>query len=617
MSKDNEEFKILSPREHVRLRPNMYVGSTSVELYDRFVLGEYKTVKFVPALLKIIMEILDNSCDESIRTQFKFATKIDVSIEDNKITITDNGRGIPQDDIVDENGITISKPEAAWTRVNSGTSFSDERTTGGANGVGSSCANFMSKVFVGKTWRDGTAITVACSDGGLNIKTTKSKKVGNGTTVTFEPDFSLLECDNIQQYDTIELLKDRLLSLSMCFPEIKFTFNGSKIYEEVSNFTTYAKLFGPKDGSQYSYANEEVSFLIAGSVDGYRQNFYVNGINAIQGGTYNDYIINGIVEELLPMIKRKYKVEVNKTTIKNGITIVVFARNFVNPKYEGQTKERLTNTMAQVRDHFNNSFKYDMKYLAKKIIDMEDVIGPIVEAQLNKKKAEEARETEINKKKLKKIKVAKHVPATDMKNATLFLTEGDSAGATIIEVRKNDSKTGSIVGYFPLRGVVKNVWTDSTNEILKNKEISELISILELDITDKESYKNMSYKNIAILADSDVDGHKITTLVVAMIQKTFPGIITDGRLKIARSPILIATKGKETKWFYNLKDAEDLKNKGGWYFRYIKGLGSLEKEEYDIIINNPTFDVVTVSDPKYFEIMFGDDSDIRKEYLTK
>lgn len=241
MVKKDEEFKILTPREHVRQRMNMYVGSSSLETVERFVIGEFKKATYVPAILKIIDEILDNSVDEAIRTKYKFANKIDVSIDEETVTVTDNGRGIPQDKVIDADGVELLRPEAAWTRVNAGTSFSDERVSIGANGVGSSCTNFLSTKFVGKTWRDGQSVTVTCTDGGLNVKTIVGKKAGNGTEVSFTPDFSLMECDSLHTHDTIELVKDRLLSLSMCFPEVKFTFNEDISFEEYTRYGVTAK----------------------------------------------------------------------------------------------------------------------------------------------------------------------------------------------------------------------------------------------------------------------------------------------------------------------------------------------------------------------------------------
>jgi len=608
-----EKFEILSPREHVRKRPGMYVGSVSKETIEGFVLGKYEKVTYVPAVLKIISEILDNSVDEAIRTQFKFANKIDVSIDGEEITITDNGRGIPQDEVVDSNGVKLLRPEAAWTRVNAGTSFDDERTTIGANGVGSSCTNFMSKTFVGKTWRDGQSVTVKCSDGGLNIKTTKSTKAGNGTQVSFIPDYDLMECNSINDFDTIRLLKDRLISLSMCFPEIKFTFNGKKdFFDGVTTFKAYAEKFGPEGGSQFVSSTDDVSFLITGSEDGFRQNCFINGVNTRLGGAYVDYVINGTIDEMTAMIKRKYKVEVSKSTIKNGITFVIFARNFVNPKYDSQTKERLTNTMTQVRDHFQKSFKYDFKYIAKKIMDMEDVIGPIVEAQLNKKEAEAAREAAIAQKKLKKVKVAKHIAASG-KNATLFLVEGDSALGFGIKIRNPDT-----TGFFPLRGVSLNAWTETPAKVLANKEFSDLINILGLNINDPNSYKNMTYQNVAILSDADHDGEKIATLLLGFFYKFWPGMVKDGRLKLTRTPIMISTNGKDTKWFYSYDSANEFKTDSkGYTHRYIKGLASLREKEYDVVINKPTLDTLAVSDPSLLEMMFGNNADVRKEFMFK
>ena len=142
-----EKFEIMSARIHVRKRTGMYLGSTAREDVSRFVLGEWKTVSYVPALLKMVDEILDNCIDEAIRTQFKHANEISVNIQNKRVTVTDNGRGIPLDKVTDtETGEVMPRPVAAWTRVRSGTSFDDDRVTIGANGVGSACVNFMSQL---------------------------------------------------------------------------------------------------------------------------------------------------------------------------------------------------------------------------------------------------------------------------------------------------------------------------------------------------------------------------------------------------------------------------------------------------------------------------------------
>ena len=402
----SEDFKILTARQHVRERIGMYMGSSAQEEVERFVMGEWKTAKYVPALSKMIDEILDNAIDEAIRTNFKYANKIDVSVRmDGAIIITDNGRGIPQNSVYDETtDRSIPQAEAAWTRVNAGTSFDDERVTIGTNGVGSAATNFLSSKFTGKTWSNGKLITVACKDGANQIQLKESKREGNGTEVLFVPDFELFEANSLGDLDTVALLEDRLISLQMAFPEIAFSFNKRRI--KVNNLKKYAELFGP---SSIMEKTDNLSFFITTSEDGFRTNSYINGVNTRQGGSYVDFVINQIVDELVVMVKRKHKIEVVKSTIKNGLTFVMFARNFTNPKFDSQTKERLTNPYGNIKEHVNEAGAKEAEYFARKILNTPEIIDPIIEAQLAKKIAADRRAATMAQKKLKKVKVAKHI----------------------------------------------------------------------------------------------------------------------------------------------------------------------------------------------------------------
>lgn len=608
-----EDFKILSPRDHVRTRIGMYMGSSSKEQVDRFVLGKWKRATYVPALSKMIDEILDNSIDEAIRTNFKHANRIDVSIDGDAVTITDNGRGIPQDEILDAaSGEKILRPVAAWTRVNAGTSFDSERVTIGTNGVGSSATNFLSTSFKGHTWREGKIVEVNCTDGGLNIDVKrKSRHAGSGTAVTFVPDFSLFECKSLSDFDTTELVVDRLTSLQMAFPEITFSFNKAKI--EVNDLKKYAGMYTDEHASVVIEKTDNLSFFFTASDDGFRTTSFVNGVNTRQGGAYVDFIVNGILEELLVMIKKKHKIDVAKSVVKNGLTFVMFARNFINPKFDSQTKERLTNSAGNVKEHFEAAGVHDFKYIAKKLMAADDIIEPVIAAQIAKKEADDYRDAKKEQKKLKKVKVAKHISANNDK-ATLCLVEGDSAMGFLLKVR-DPSK----IGAYPLRGVIMNTWDMKPSEVLKNKELSELVAILGLDINDPDSIDNMTYQNIATLTDSDHDGSgHISPLIVAFFYKFWPRLLKEKRLKITRSPIMISSNGKETKWFYTYDEANSFKQQSkGFTHRYIKGLGSLTETEYDRIINQPVWDTVTVDDVSYFQLMFGSDSNLRKEFMTK
>jgi DNA gyrase/topoisomerase IV subunit B len=606
-----EQFKILTPREHVRERIGMYMGSAAREEVDRFVLGKWKKSVYVPALSKMIDEILDNSIDEAIRTQFKFANKIDVSVDGNTVTVTDNGRGIPQEEVYDavtqEN---ILRPVAAWTRVNAGTSFDNERVTIGTNGVGSSATNFLSTEFIGRTWQNGVMLEVKCSEGGLNTSVKTKKHVGSGTEVSFTPDFSLFEVNSLQELDTVELVEDRLIGLQMAFPEIAFSFNKKRI--QVRDIKRYAELFTDEGSSIILEKSDNLSFFFTSSNDGFRTNSFINGVNTRQGGTYVDYVINNIVDELIVLIKKKHKVEVAKSVVKNGLTFVLFARNFTNPKFDSQTKERLTNPMSNVKEHLESSGIHDFKYIAKKIFAADDIVEPVIAAQIAKKEADDYRDAKKEQKKLKKVKVAKHIAASNP-NAMLALVEGDSAMGFLLKVRDSNK-----LGAYPLRGVVMNTWDMKPSEVLKNKELGELIAILGLDVNDPNSVDNMTYRDIATLTDADHDGAgHISPLLIAFFYKFWPRLLTEKRVHITRSPIMISTNGKDTRWFFTYEEANEFKqNSNGYTHRYIKGLGSLTETEYDRVINDPVLDTVTVDDANYFKVMFGTDVTLRKEIMT-
>jgi DNA topoisomerase-2 len=603
-----EDFRILTARQHVRERIGMYMGSSSQEWVERFVMGQWKTALYVPALSKMIDEILDNSIDEAIRTNFEYANKIDVTIKNGVVSVSDNGRGIPQDEIYDETSKEkILRPVAAWTRVNAGTSFDDNRVTIGTNGVGSAATNFLSSKFVGKTWQNGKQIVVKCKNGGEDTDVdVKSVSEGSGTEVSFVPDFTLFEVDSLEELDTISLVEDRLTSLQMAFPEIAFSFNKRRI--KVNNLKKYSEMFAEEAIVEKT---DNLSFFITSSEDGFRTNSFVNGVNTRQGGTYVDFIMNGILDELVTMIKRKHKIEVVKSTIKNGLTFVMFAKNFTNPKFDSQTKERLTNPMGNVKEHAIASGIREADFFARKILNTPSIIDPIIEAQLAKKIAADKRAATLAQKSLRKVKVAKHI-AANKDDATLKIVEGDSAMGFLLKVRDPNK-----VGAYPLRGVIMNTWDMKPADVLKNKELSELVAVLGLDITNPNSVDNMTYANIATLTDADHDGiGHISPLLLAFFYKYWPRLFKENRVKITRTPIMISTKGKDVKWFYTYEEAGEFKTKeNGWKHRYIKGLGSLTEEEYDTIINKPVYDTVTVDDAKLFEMMFGKSSELRKEYM--
>jgi DNA topoisomerase-2 len=370
-------------------------------------------------------------------------------------------------------------------------------------------------------------------------------------------------------------------------------------------------MFTGENGEAIIEKTDNLSFFYAASEDGFRSNSFINGVNTRQGGTYVDYLTNAVLDELVTMVKRKHKIEVAKSTIKGGLTFVMFARNFTNPKFDSQTKERLTNPMSNVRDHSEEAGVKDATTIAKKILNTASIIDPIIEAQLAKKIAADKRAALAGQKNLRKVKVAKHI-AANSPDATLKIVEGDSAMGFLLKVRDPNK-----VGAMPLRGVIMNTWDMKPAEVLKNKELSELIAVLGLDINNPDSVDEMTYSSVATLTDADHDGiGHISPLLLAFFFKFWPRLFAEKRVKITRTPIMISSKNDDVKWFYTYEEASKFKSKeNGYKHRYIKGLGSLTESEYDRIINKPQYDIVTIDDAKMMEMMFGESAQLRKDYM--
>lgn len=660
--------RILSDYEHILINEDMYIGSISNETHNVLVSGKFEQRTYIPGLVKIIDEIIDNSIDEAIRTDFKFANKIDIVIDDqeNKITVKDNGRGIPQYNVDTPEGNSIPFPMACYTRARSGGNFEADRKGIGKNGVGSVLTNLYSTWFQATTCDGKNTVIVHCTQN-AEYQDYSTKKGGiQGTTVEFTPDlidkFGIFHIDDT----VIEVVKSRIEVLSVLFPDIKFTFNGKRVE---SKFKKFADMFG----EHVAIEGDNYSFFISNS-DEFRQMSYVNGVHTKQGGNHVEYIINELCDTLTPMIKRKFGVEITKARIKENVFLFLSIRNFVGSKFDGQTKERLSNSNGQIKDHCG----VDFKALARKIISNENVIMPIVESALAKKEAvEKALATKAQKKALDS-NVPKHVEANKYGkkgfNTTLFLTEGDSAIGFFTASRNKDTQGG-----FPLRGKLLNVMDVDKSKVLKTKEIMEIISILGMTLDDtkelkaneyytdgkmivsdndevlvngswiqsKEVYSSKSfdlmvsftkenekeyrnqtnvrrntisnYDQVAILVDADPDGRgHISPLIVNLFYKYWPHFIKQNRLLIYRTPEYISTNGKESVWNYDTESFNNYTFKGkGWVHEHIKGLGQMKKEDYKKSIQDPYFEIVYIDDEadNSLNMFFGKEADLRKDWL--
>ena len=609
-----EKFEVLSERDHILQRPSMYIGSTALEKRVGFFSGVWKEVNVVPGLLKIIDEIIDNSVDEYIRTNGKNANKVTISLEKNpngngylKVTVSDNGRGIPVEQVEDKTTNTIEwRPVLAWTRARAGSNFSDDgRVTIGMNGVGSFCTNVFSTSFVGETCDGKQRLKLQCSDNAGKQQFKLYQSGSQGTEVSFVPDFSRFGIKEITQ-EHFDVIRDRLMNVAVCYNGLTFVLNKEKL--AFRNLKTLAAQYGEHN---VSYQDDKCILIIGNSGDSQEFRFlsYVNGLNVRGGGTHVDYICDQIVAELRPMITKKFKIDVLPAQIKQNLLLVNYTMNLANPKFDSQTKERITSPKKDIEDHFSG---VDFKKLAVKIMATEEIIQPIVESILAKKELAERLALARAQKKGAKKTVVNHIAAQghNPNDKILFITEGLSAIGQLLNVR--DPKT---VGGYPLRGKIMNVRGMKAIDIVQNKELSELMAVLNLQLGQKAN--QLAYGKIAILTDADTDGAQIACLL-ANFFANWPELFHNGHVYRVETPLVVAKKGKQEKIFYTL---DEFKAAGldGWATEYYKGLGSLDEDRYREVINNPRLIKITANDPKdmdWLDLAFGDDADARKEWLS-
>lgn len=610
-----EEFKILSDRDHVRLRANMYLGSLSVEKQQYISFSEVLQFDVVPGLLKMIEEIYQNSVDEAIRTQFKHATKIDIDFghdADGKyVQISDNGRGIPIEET--EEGY---RPVLSWTRARAGTSFGAERDTIGANGVGSFLTVVFSKKFIGET-SDGKHSLKLITENGME---TQRVFVGdpwpkkNGTRVKFYPDISLFSGVDDLSEDHINIVKYHVSQLSVCYPKITFTVNGEQF-----KFKDNKELISKYHTNAVSYENNrsgDVLCIFAPkpvSLDGFQSLSYINGINIKNGGSHIGWFVGNVIEELRPLIKKKWKIEVPPSQIMSGLLFACYMSGFKNMKFDSQTKERLTNTHGEVASYFAMD-QDDFKKLAKKIISTDDIILPIIDAILRKKELEDAREAAKKAKLAKKVKVVNHIEAQsdDPKEKILFISEGHSAAGPLIAVRD-----AMKVGGYCLRGKVMNTHGMKPIDILKNKEYFELCAVLGLSFGD--DITSLQYHKIAILTDMDTDGDAIYASLLLFFSN-WPELFERGHIYRAKSPLYVCKKKKDVKRFFTHEEYMNANLGSGWEINYIKGLGSLDQEDYSDVVNDPKLvriGKLTDADISSLNMAFGDHAGPRKEWMMQ
>lgn len=604
--------KHLSDDEHILLRPNIFMGSVSNETFKLNLCGEDKSVKYTPGLFKMVNEIIDNSVDVAIYNNFKYANKIDINIDKHSVTVKDNGTGIPVEQTVDKDGNDIWEPVLVWTYTKAGGNFEDDeegRSTMGMNGVGSTIVSIFSKLFVGETVDGKHKCIVTTKDNNKldNVKVTKNSGK-TYTQVYFEPDFQRLDCTEFDD-DFLLLVKDRVMKLAACFPEITFSLNGEKI-----RFKTLREFFNIYSENNEIQTNDNVGIMVTTSEsEKFESISAVNGLDIRNGGSHIEYFNEMLVKYLRPLINKKYKFDVLPTQIIQHIKMVTICKNFKNLKFDSQTKEFITNSR---NENVANVGEFDFEKFANRIIKNESIITPIIEYQLLKQEQAKKRKLAAEQKKMANANVPKHVKPQSKDNTknVLYIVEGDSAKGNFIQVRNKQHH-----GIFPLRGKIINVIKYKPIDIIKNEECNSLMNILGLEY-GKKAPDVLPYSEIYIAADADVDGYSITTQAISFFN-LWPELYDRGIIKIIRTPIMeILKNGKLVKTIYSLDEYAQYKLKSGEKIKYLKGLGSMSPDLYKkYLIEFPRVEKVVRDEHAQQKLLdiFSDDSAPRKKWLLE
>lgn len=489
----------LTDVQHCLLRPGQYIGSITLTKTSTFILDKktdtfsYQEIEYVPGFLKIIYEVLDNSVDEAVRTNFKKATNISVSIDEKtaEVTVEDDGRGIPLDNM---KGSSMSMLEGALTCLRAGSNFNDDegRTLLGMNGVGSSLTNIFSKKFTAEVHDGKRKGVLECSDNLSNKKCTITSKISKktGTKISFIPDLSRFGLKKIDQTH-VDLVHQRIVFLSITYPEITFKFNGKTIkFRNAKNFmqSFSEKFVAVEDENRPS---KYLIGVIPNKSDEFNHKSYINGADCILGGNHLNVISNELVKRIRDKLAKKYSA-IKVGDIKNRMSFIVNFREFINPMFNSQTKENFSSSENEIRQFLKD---VDWDSFAQKICRCDEIIEPIIESFKIKEELQNRKTLDRISGTPRKFKCKKFMPATKV-NRYMFLCEGDSAQAGLSE-----GLGRSECGFFATRGVPLNAYEAVPSKIADNEELTNIIKVLNIKLGAEK--QDLTYENIVLASDAD------------------------------------------------------------------------------------------------------------------
>lgn len=617
-----DDIQVLEGLEAVRLRPGMYIGSTSVR-----------------GLHHLVWEIVDNGIDEALAG---FANRIDVTIEPGDvIAVRDNGRGMPVG-IHEKTG--ISAVETIMTVLHAGGKFGGGayKVSGGLHGVGASVVNALSEWLEVTVYQDGKIYFIRFENGGHAVEPLKiiGTTEETGTLVRFKADPTIFKDTTVYDYET---LNSRLRQLAFLNKDIRLTLTDKRTSDGPSNDYKYEGgiieyvQFLNKNKSTISDKVIYVEGLQDGILaevalqynDGYQSSIYsfCNNIHTHEGGYHEDGFRMALTRCINVYAKNNNMIKkdesLSQDDVKEGLVAIISVKH-PDPQYEGQTKTKLGNSevrkiVSNIAGEQINRFFLENPDIAKAIVEKAEIAS---KARIAAKKA---RELTRRKSALDGISSLPgkltDCSSKDASECEIYIVEGDSAGGSAKQGR--DAKTQAIL---PLRGKILNVEKARTHRIFENQEIRSMITAFGCGIQEDVDVSKLRYHKIVIMTDADVDGSHICTLMLTFLYRFMKPVIEGGYVYIAQPPLYKVQKGKKIAYAYKEQEMDQLREefKDGYKVQRYKGLGEMDAEQLWETTMDPHHRVlkrVTIDDAmeadSVFDMLMGEDVEPRREYIQE
>lgn len=611
-----EAIQVLEGLEPVRKRPGMYIGSTDIR-----------------GLHHLVWEIVDNSVDEALAG---YCTKIIITIhKDGRISISDNGRGIP---VAIHPQYKVSAMELALTKLHAGGKFekSAYKVSGGLHGVGVSVTNALSEQLVATVKRDGKVWQQEYRRG---IPAGPIKEVGpaadTGTTITFLPDSQIFETINFES----DILISRIRELAFLNKGLEFVFTDERdgraetfVFEGgIKQFVEFLNRSKNKLHDVIYFEKEKDGIIAEVAMqfnDGYSETVFTfaNNINTHEGGTHLSGFKTALTRSLKTYAEKKKltddKTELTSDDLKEGLTAVISCK-VPNPQFEGQTKTKLGNSEVK---GIVDSIVYEglSTFLEEHPAVARTIITKCIDAARAREAARKARELVRRKGALESGSLPGKLAdcsSRDVTKTELYLVEGDSAGGSAKQGRNREFQA-----ILPLRGKIINVEKSRLIKVLKNNEIITIITALGTGIGDEFDISKLRYGKIIIMTDADVDGNHITCLLLTFFYRMMKPLVEQGKIYIAMPPLYKIEKNRKVAYAYNDAQKDEIVKRFGREagIQRYKGLGEMNKEQLWETTMNPnvrTLKKVTVDDAvaadEIFSILMGDEVEPRKDFILR